>query len=288
MRRADLVLLGLLVGCNAPPEAPPPAAPKAEAETTAVAPPALRAAWRTSVSHRAAHEALVENIPSLRSDEVRTQRLFGEAQVLVGLPIVADPAADAAAYAGVLRAQADRLGIEPPPSVEVRPTPAPPLPPARVRASEGIVYGEDQVLGHHTLSLGFRDRAQAERFVRGLGELDRLPILVRLTEADGVRVEGEVGFLRALEPCVIEADPVDPEAILRAAGGVAGAAAEATAAKLRANYAQVAALKAPLAEAYALEARLKLATSRFSAFTRFAERRAQSGWSALVSPTKTP
>lgn len=269
-----LVLAVILAGCGEK-EPAAPAAPAASSE-------ALRAAWRESIQRRSAWQTLVNNIPSLEKDEARVTRLMTEHNVWIRVPLATEPATDAGQYRMVLVRHADRLGLPRFDGLEVTPRPAPTLPPAEVLASQGVEYTDDQVMGTHTLTLRFPDRATAQRLIDGLAELDRRPLLDRLEEAkDGqITVHGRVLFVRDLKPTHIEPDFYDVDAILQAAGGDPGTEA---AQKLRENYKQIQELAVPMKAACALEARLKLATARYRAFTRYADELEKKGtWASLT------
>lgn len=270
-----VLCLLLLIGCSEQAEPPPAAAASSEA---------LRAAWRESITRRSAWQALVDNIPSLEKDEARIDRLMIEHRVLARLPLSSDARTDAGEYASVLTMHADRLGLGRIDRIEVLPGPPGPPHPAEVLASQGVQYADDQIMGTHALTLRFPNRALAEKLINGLAELDRRPLLDRLEEGpDGqISVYGRVPFLRDLKPTRIEPDVYDVEAILKSAGGDPTSEA---ASKLRENYKQIQGLAVGMKAACALEARLKLKTARYRAFTKFSEALEKTGtWATLSAP----
>ncbi|MEZ4475321.1 MAG: hypothetical protein R3F60_31910 [bacterium] len=263
--------------------------PSAKAAAPSSATPELRAAWRDSVKYRSAHQALVSNLESLKADEARLDRELAESHVLARIPISSLEMADSGEATAYLKLHADRLGIGRMDQLKLTTVPGPPPPPVQVEAGQGIHYDEAQVVGEHTLRFDFASREDAERFIRGLSELDRLPVLDDLEEVEGggIRVTGRVRFFRDLPYTRIVADAKDVDAILAGLGmtDATGQAAE-LAAKLRENYAEVARLGAPLVEAYQLEARLKLKSTRLAIFKKHARDLERSTWEALTAPKK--
>ncbi|MCB9548426.1 MAG: hypothetical protein H6706_21670 [Myxococcales bacterium] len=280
--RKSLILLLLSVaggGCGQRDADPAAAAPSSST-------PELRAAWRDSVKYRSAHQALVSNLESLKADEQRLDRELTEAKVLVRIPVASLEAADAGEATAYLKLYADRLGLGRMDELRLKTEPAPAPPPVEVEAAQGIHYDDAQVVGVHRMVIEFPSMADAERFVRGLGELER-PLALDALEpvGEGCRLTGHFPFFRDLQPMRVVADAKDVDGLLKSLG-MAGATGEAgeVVAKLKANYAEVAGLGAPLVEAYQVEARLKLKATRMAIFKRHAQALQASTWEALKKP----
>lgn len=293
-----LALLATLAGCA--PDAPAPAeAPKSAASSTSAAPapasdpappsapetaappeaPAeLRRAWRESVQYRAGFKALVENVPGLEADRARLKRLASETRMFEVMPVAPRPAEDAAAVRSALEFHAERLGLK---GVKVDLSTLLPVrpPPPKVRHTDGIHYTPEQLVGRHQLTISFARRADAEAWIRGLRQLPRVPLIEKIRTREGRTVaEGYAPYFRDLAPAEVLRPEPQVDMIIEHAGG----ADTPTAEKLRANYAEVAALDARIEAAFRLEAELKLLTSRFSQFTAHAKALEQMSWLALT------
>lgn len=255
-----------------------PATQAAPATSAAPAPPALRAAWRDSIKYRSAFKAMVQNIDGLKADKARMARLARETRMFEVVPVAPRPAEDAEALRKALAFHADGLGLADV-DLDLR-TNLPARPPvARVSHSDGISYSPEQLMGRHRITVRFRRRADAERWVRGLKQLPRPPLIERVRTAKGKTVvKGYAPYFTALVPATVVRPRPPVEAIIQRAGG----ADTGTALKLRANYAEVDALQPQIEIAFALEAESKLTTSRFSHFTAHAKALEQMSWLALT------
>lgn len=310
MRAATLIACGLLAGCGDPPpaaQAPATiasaaptsgaspgsaasvspataasAAPPSAAVNTTPAPKALRAAWRESIQYRGAFKALVQNIEGLKADKVRMAKMIAETRMYEIIPIAKVPGADAATLKKALQFHAERLDLKDV-SVEVSTDLPRRAPPRRVLNTAGVHYTTDQLVGTHHLTLSFAKRADAERYVRALRQLPRVPLLEKIRRRKGrTIVTGIAPYFVALKPARIHRAPPRPRAIIARAGGAGSTAAE----RLLANYAEVDALQPQIETAFGLEAELKLTSSRFSAFTEHAKALEQMSWLVLTGKHK--
>lgn len=302
-----LLLTTSMIGCGDPPgDTPPPQsvknAPPVSAKSVASAsgasaapttsapvavnptpaPAALRTAWRESIQYRGAFKALVQNIEGLKADKSRMARMIAETRMYEILPIAAVPGKDAEVLTNALELHAERLDLKDV-KVDIKTNLPRRAPPRRVLNTAGVHYTPEQLVGTHRLTLNFRNRTDAEAFVRALRELPRVPLLQKIRGRKGrTIVTGIVPYFVALKPAQVYRETPRPKAIIQAAGGAGSTAAE----KLAANYAEVDALQPKIQVAFDLEAELKLTTSRFSAFTAHAEALEQMSWLVLTGKKK--
>lgn len=259
--------------------APPSAAVSQAPETKGPpAPPELRKAWRDSVKYRSAFSVLVRNIQSLKGDRAKMMRMVNETRMFEVIPVAPRPAEDAATLRKALEFHAERLELKDV-SVSVKTHLPAKAPPRRVDHSVGIEYSAEQLMGTHQVTLSFPSKASAKTFVTGLRQLPRMPLVSKLRTRKGRTViTGTAPFFTDLQPAEVFRPAPRVEGILSRTGGTD----HPTAAKLRANYAQVDALAPQIKTAFELEAALKLLTSRFSAFTAHAKALEQMSWRVLT------
>lgn len=289
-----LGLAAAVAGCRSEPPAgqPTPAADAAPATVGDRA--ALQRAWRESVKYRAGFLALADNAQAYGRDVDKARRMLAETEALKRMPVVADPATDAAVVRRALEELGERLKAGPGFGVAVTPGPLTPLPPARVPADEKFDYTRDQIVGVHAVELTLPDAlALGPAFVRALRDLERMvvPIAVRLDGARGV-LTAEAYFLRDVPPVTFHRAPVDADALLAAAAAapldaLRGKPAD-LAAKARANYAQVEARAADIERSFAHQARLEIETARFKFYARIDRAQIEATWSRLLSGAKAP
>jgi hypothetical protein len=237
------------------------------------------------MQYRSAHEATVRNRESYAADLAKIHRLLQTAEALQRVPVVSDPAKDAAAVQAALRKQVPGATLE---LVPAGP-PGSPLP-DRAAADKGVDYTLDRVAGMHTGRVRVKDGLmKGSAVVKTLRGSPRMvfPTGAEIAPDGSATITFRVPFFRDVKPTTLYRAPVDVDARLKAAGlGPAAAADPRNAArveKIRENYAAVDALDPKIVESLALQASFSLESARFKAFSDLVQRaQARGTWKSLL------
>ncbi len=287
MRRSTLrlVSLGLLAcACQGGGEtSPTPAPASAPASAAPVRAVDVEALWRESVQYRSAHMALADNAAGLARDVERTARMLETVEATKRVPVVADVVADARAVETAVQAYAKRLRLR---AEIVVQSPLPPImPEPEIDAAVGLAYSLDQIGGAHDVTVTFGQGFESgPRFFGDLNAIGRLvePVSARIGDDGQAIVRLQVHFFRDVKPVRFVRKP--PPFAARAALVTEPTEAEKPRlAEIAANLAQVGGVSAQLENAYAQQALLKIATTRFRYYSEAVDRYNKASWAAMLA-----
>jgi hypothetical protein len=280
-----VALLSLSLACSkSEPEAPR----SVDAAAPTVDLKVLQRLVREAMEYRMGQETLARNADSYALDVKKLERMLSTVEAPRRMPVVSDPAADAALLTKALNEVGAALKLDKGWSVRVSPTPPAPAPSGRISSAVGVDYTDAHVTGRHAIEIGLRDALNKGPLVMALlSRLDRIIALrsVTLRADGGALIKGDCYYFRPLEPVTLFRPKVDLAARLAPLGVLPEALTgkpAARVAKIRAEYAAVDAVEGELNKALAHQAKLEVLGARWRFYKQHADRFGGQTWRSLL------